>query len=117
MFQRGTGRFRDQCRVRPEVQRLVTFRQLNLTTTPWPMHGAFDAIFCRNVLIYFDEVTQRKLVRNLHDKLKLRGYLFLGHSEHYGWLAEHFESQGHTDVSCQAHASEAASGRDDVRYR
>lgn len=96
MFLKGTGAFDGKCRVRPEVQRLVTFRPLNLTTPIWPMHGQFDAIFCRNVLIYFDEPTQRKLIARLVQKLTPAGYLFLGHSEHRAWLTKSLDSLGHT---------------------
>ena len=93
---KGTGSAQGSCRVRDEVKRLVTFRPLNLTTPPWPMAGSFDAIFCRNVLIYFDEQTQREVIRSLVRKLSPSGYLFLGHSEHRVSLSEHLESVGRT---------------------
>ncbi|SLN64820.1 Chemotaxis protein methyltransferase [Aquimixticola soesokkakensis] len=66
--------------VKPNVAALVAFRELNLHAT-WPMQGQFDAIFCRNVVIYFDEPTQEKLYRRYAERLGREGWLFLGHSE------------------------------------
>jgi chemotaxis protein methyltransferase CheR len=66
--------------VREELRSMVTFRQLNLLK-PWPMKGPFDAIFCRNVVIYFDKQTQRDLFARLAHLQVPGGYLFIGHSE------------------------------------
>lgn len=66
--------------VNPEVRALVRFAHLNLMDA-WPMKGPFDAIFCRNVMIYFDKPTQRALVQRYWDLLEPGGYLFVGHSE------------------------------------
>jgi chemotaxis protein methyltransferase CheR len=67
-------------RIRPELQRMVSFRQLNLTQ-PLPMKGPIDAIFCRNVIIYFDKETQRELFRRLAPLQRPGDLLLLGHSE------------------------------------
>jgi chemotaxis protein methyltransferase CheR len=64
----------------PEVRELIRFNELNLLA-PWPMKGKFDIIFCRNVMIYFDEATQDEIWRKFHRILKPGGQLFIGHSE------------------------------------
>lgn len=66
--------------VRPEVAELVSFRYLNLIDR-WPMRGAFDVIFCRNVTIYFSARTQATLWKRFLDALGPGGWLFVGHSE------------------------------------
>jgi chemotaxis protein methyltransferase CheR len=80
-FMPGRGASEGLVRVRPEVRRLVTFRRINLRDEPWPIRVAFDAIFCRNVLIYFDRALQQEVVGRLVEHLTLGGHLFLGHSE------------------------------------
>jgi chemotaxis protein methyltransferase CheR len=81
-FQRGTGERREQVRIRPELRPLITFRQLNLLDADWALEGGpFQAIFCRNVMIYFDKRTQRDLLTRFHHLLEPDGLLFVGHSE------------------------------------
>jgi len=62
------------------LQSLITFRRLNLMEQ-WPFHGLFDAIFCRNVMIYFDGPTKANLVERFTRQLKPGGWLYIGHSE------------------------------------
>lgn len=66
--------------VRKEVRRMVEFRRLNLMEIP-PSTGSFRMIFCRNVMIYFDQPTQERLVGRLVEHLEPGGHLFVGHSE------------------------------------
>ena len=68
---------------------LVRFAYLNLKEQ-WPMRGPFDAIFCRNVMIYFDSETRKKLVHRFCDLIKPGGYLFVGHSESLGANSSEF---------------------------
>jgi chemotaxis protein methyltransferase CheR len=63
-----------------ELRSLIVFNRLNLME-PWPFHGLFDAIFCRNVMIYFDAVTKATLVQRFTQQIKPGGWLYIGHSE------------------------------------
>ena len=63
-----------------ELRSLITYRRLNLIE-PWPFKGLFDAIFCRNVLIYFDNETKASLVDRYVNQIRPGGFLYLGHSE------------------------------------
>jgi chemotaxis protein methyltransferase CheR len=79
-----------------DIRRLVRVRRLNLFDE-WPMRCQFDVIFCRNVLIYFDDAGQDRLVARLSDRLVRGGYLYIGHSEQVRGLSErHLKSLGGT---------------------
>ena len=95
-FLRGTGERSGLVRVKPDVRALVTFRHLNVLDDPWPMHGRFDAIFCRNVLIYFDRATQQRVLSRLVHQLADGGMLFLGHSETVHGMVEGLTPAGAT---------------------
>lgn len=80
-----------QLRVLPGVREQVTFRRLNLMNPSFPFRKPFQVIFCRNVMIYFDEPTRRGLLNRFHQCLELGGYLFIGHAESLGRQREDFE--------------------------
>lgn len=80
-FLSSRDRSRDEVRVVPELRRLTNFTRMNLMDTSYPVDRDVDVIFCRNVLIYFDRATQRKVVEQLCSHLRPGGYLLVGHSE------------------------------------
>lgn len=102
------GRFQ----VSRQVQNLITFRELNLLTA-WPFKGPFQVIFCRNVVIYFDEQTQAKIWNRYADMLETGGHLYIGHSERLsGPGKDRFDNIGITTYR-KKHglAGDAAGGR------
>ena len=94
-MQRGKGAKSDLVKMKPALQSLITFKQLNLLHG-WPIKGPIDIIFCRNVVIYFDKDTQRELFSRYADVLNEDGYLFIGHSENMFNVCDRFESLGQT---------------------
>jgi chemotaxis protein methyltransferase CheR len=82
--------------VRPELGRLVQFKKLNLSDPRWDLEGAFDAVFCRNVMIYFDKPTQYAVLGRIAKVLARDGLLFAGHSESFLHAAELFKPVGKT---------------------
>jgi chemotaxis protein methyltransferase CheR len=89
-FMRGKASQSGQVKVRPQLQQIIQFKQLNLMQE-WPMKSAFDFIFCRNVLIYFDRETKTLLARRYAQLLSNRSWLFIGHSESLNQLSNEFE--------------------------
>lgn len=71
----------DSWSIHPEIKKMVLFKRLNLMADRYPMKGQFDVIFCRNVMIYFDQDSRERVVNSLFAYLKTGGYLFIGHSE------------------------------------
>jgi chemotaxis protein methyltransferase CheR len=90
-----TGAGGKRFRAREELKSLITFKQLNLMHE-WPMRGPFDAIFCRNVIIYFDKATQRALFERMATMQRPGDYLFLGHSESLYRVSEKYDLIGKT---------------------
>jgi chemotaxis protein methyltransferase CheR len=85
----------DTMEMAPALKQIIRFKPLNLLD-PWPMRGKFDAIFCRNVVIYFDKDTQRKLFNRYAEFLKPEGWLFIGHSESLFRVSDQFRHLGRT---------------------
>ncbi|MEQ1705083.1 MAG: protein-glutamate O-methyltransferase [Rickettsiales bacterium] len=77
------------------LREIISFKQLNLLEK-WPMSGLFDAVFCRNVVIYFDKPTQKILFNRIADLIKPDGYMYIGHSENLHNVCDRFELLGKT---------------------
>jgi chemotaxis protein methyltransferase CheR len=95
-FLRGAGRFEGRARVRRELAARVEFARLNLMDREWPVDGPFDAIFCRNVMIYFDKPTQAGLIERFAKLLKPHGLFFAGHAESLLDNGRYFRLRGQT---------------------
>jgi chemotaxis protein methyltransferase CheR len=96
-FMRGTGANAGFIRARPELAKLLDFRPFNLMTPSWSALGeAFDFVFCRNVMIYFDNPTQRKVLERMHAAMKPGGLLYVGHSENFTDSRDLFRLRGKT---------------------
>ena len=102
-FEWGSGSKSGSVRILPELQRLVTFQPLNLIDPVWPMKEQFDAIFCRNVMIYFDRHTQKEILARSHRLLKPGGLYFAGHSENLSFAEHLFRPCGKTVYLQQTH--------------
>jgi len=105
-FLKGTGEHDGSVLVRPELRGMVKFGLRNLLAGDWPSHERFDAIFCRNVMIYFDRPTQLKVLNRLAGALLPGGRLFLGHSENCASGHPAFAARGKTEYE-RRHASPA----------
>jgi chemotaxis protein methyltransferase CheR len=99
-FLKGKGAAVGQVRVRPEVAGMVRFETLNLLAPAWPIQEKFDAIFCRNVMIYFDKPTQARILERFAPLLKPGGLLFAGHSENFSYISRDFRLRGQTVYEC-----------------
>ncbi|MFC6282271.1 MULTISPECIES: CheR family methyltransferase [Polaromonas] len=95
-FLKGSGALAGKVRIRPEVAAMVRFEQLNLLASRWALQDSFDAIFCRNVMIYFDKPTQAKILQRFAPMMKPHGLLFAGHSENFSFANQTFRLRGQT---------------------
>jgi chemotaxis protein methyltransferase CheR len=95
-FLKGKGAQEGLVRVRPELRQLISFRPLNLLAEGWDVKGPFDAIFCRNVMIYFDKATQRKILSRFVPLMKPDALLFAGHSENFLYVSDALRLRGKT---------------------
>jgi len=94
--QRGTGANAGFMRIRPELTKLVEFRTHNLMAPQWSLGEPFDIVFCRNVMIYFDAATQKRVLERIHAVMKPKGLLYVGHSENFSDSRELFRLRGKT---------------------
>jgi len=92
----GSGPQEGRVKVRPELRKLIEFRQINLLDADWKLDGLFDAIFCRNVMIYFDKPTQARILEKFAPLLRPNGLLFAGHSESLFHVSHLFRPRGKT---------------------
>jgi len=96
-FLRGAGVPEGHVQVRPELQKLIAYGRVNLLDTRWPsVKGPLDALFCRNVMIYFDKPTQYRILQRFVPLLQPEGLLYAGHSESFLHAADLFRPRGRT---------------------
>jgi chemotaxis protein methyltransferase CheR len=95
-FMRGKGVNSGMVRVKPELKQLVEFLIVNLIKDDWPFRENFDVVFCRNVMIYFDAETQRRVLERIHRVMKPGGILFVGHAENFSESRDLFTLKGKT---------------------
>lgn len=95
-FLRGKGGNSGMVRIKPELRRVIDFMSVNLIRDDWPFKEPFDVVFCRNVMIYFDAPTQRKVLERIHRVLKPGGMLFVGHAENFSESRDLFTLRGKT---------------------
>lgn len=93
---RGKGAREGCVRIRPDLASLVDFRPINLVDPPARLDGPFDAIFCRNVLIYFDAATKQGVFESLRALMRPEGLLFVGHSENFTGMRTGLRAEGKT---------------------
>lgn len=95
-FLKGKGAQEGIVKVRRELQNMITFLPLNLLADNWPIQGPFDAMFCRNVMIYFDKPTQGKILERFVPLMTSETLLFAGHSENFLYVSKDFDLLGKT---------------------
>ncbi|MEX3691743.1 CheR family methyltransferase [Paraburkholderia sp. BR14263] len=110
-FFKGTGSHSGLVKVRPELRAMVKFEQLNLTDADYGLRTTFDAIFCRNVMIYFDKPTQAQVLTRFEPLMKPDGLLFAGHSENFTYVTQAFRLRGQTVYELTRGAAASAAPR------
>ena len=95
-FLRGKGANEGMVRVKPELRQPIEFLMVNLIRDDWPFKEPFDIVFCRNVMIYFNGETQRKVLEKIHRVMKPGGLLFVGHAENFSDSRDLFTLKGKT---------------------
>lgn len=95
-FLKGKASNAGMARAKPELQRMIEFLSVNLIRDDWPFREPFDVVFCRNVMIYFDAPTQRRVLERIHRVMKPGGMLFVGHAENFSESRDLFTLRGKT---------------------
>lgn len=98
-FLKGEGKQAGFAKIRPELKKMVSFRRINLLDSQWPIKERFDAVFCRNVMIYFDKETQHAILKKVAPYLQPNGLFFAGHSESFHHATDLFRLCGKTVYS------------------
>ena len=95
-FMKGKSGNSGLVRAKPELTKSIDFISVNLIRDDWPFREPFDVVFCRNVMIYFDASTQRRVLERIHKVLKPGGMLFVGHAENFSESRDLFTLRGKT---------------------
>lgn len=95
-FLRGKGLNEGMIRVKSDLQSAIDFLSVNLINNDWPFRDPFNIVFCRNVMIYFDGPTQRKVLERIHRVMIPGGLLFVGHAENFSESRDLFVLKGKT---------------------
>ena len=95
-FLRGKGGNDGMVRVKPELSKTIEFLLVNLIKDDWPFRDLFDVVFCRNVMIYFDAETQRRVLERIFKVMKPGALLFVGHAENFSDSRDLFVLKGKT---------------------
>ena len=95
-FLKGRADKTGSIKIRQELRDMVSFAPLNLLDAQWPIKGPFDAVFCRNVMIYFDKATQNNILRRFIPMMQRDALMFAGHSESLQGLNDVFQLRGKT---------------------
>jgi chemotaxis protein methyltransferase CheR len=116
-FQKGRGARLGKVRVQPPLRDGIEFRQLNLLDERWPIERDFDAIFCRNVMIYFDRPTQAAVLARMLEHLRPGGLFFAGHSENFQNFSPQLRACGKTVYRLHEAGATGAVGTTGMRPR
>jgi chemotaxis protein methyltransferase CheR len=95
-FLRGKGGNDGMVMIKPEVKNFIQFLMVNLIRDDWPFKDLFDVVFCRNVMIYFDAATQRRVLERIYKVMKPGALLFVGHAENFSDSRDLFVLKGKT---------------------
>lgn len=102
-FLRGKGLSLGKVKVVEQLRNLIEFKKINLLDDVWPISPAFDVIFCRNVMIYFDKPTQLKLLKRMTGVLNRDGLYIAGHSESFSQASHLIKLIGKTTYCLSDH--------------